>query len=131
VPYADANRLPDLPGAPKVPKAVFSPPLDLVVFENTIRQMAATLDFDLSEGLLDRFFLRSRNYRIEVKTDRVKLLAQLQATFTEMVRRQCDVAEEVRRHNQIRYQQLFDALETWNTASEKHRQIFLAAERAK
>src|SRR5256712_467637 len=50
VPYADANRLPDLPGAPKVPKAVFSPPLDLVVFENTIREMATTLDFDLPEG---------------------------------------------------------------------------------
>ena len=131
VPYADANRLPDLRDAPKVPKAVFSPPLDLAKFEKTIRQMATTLDFDLPEGLLDRWFLRSRNYRIEEKTERVRLIGQFETAVVNMVSRQCGIAEEVRRHNQIRYQQLLDALKAWNTAVEEHYRGFLAAERAK
>jgi len=111
-----------------MPLPTFTPPADLTRFEHQVRQMAATLDFDIPEGFLDRWFDR-RNHRLQVKIERLELIRQFQSMITAQIREHCNAAEALRQFNQIRYQQVFDALIAWATAAEHHCRIALAHER--
>jgi hypothetical protein len=128
LPPEHLRPLPMAPEPPKPPEPAFSPALDLAPMERTIRQMMGTLDFQLPEGLLDAFFGR-RNHRMTVKIERAELITRFQAAVTAKLQEQCNAAEEIRRHNQIRYQQVLDALIFWRTAAEEHYRLFLARER--
>ncbi len=129
LPPEDKDLLPDTPDAPKVPEASFSPPLDLTKFAQSIAEIASTLGIDLPEGFLDASGLRSRNYRFGVKSERLALIAAFQMRVNGIIRLKCDEADEVRRHNLIRFKQLLDALFAWRMAVEEHYRVFLARER--
>jgi hypothetical protein len=116
-----------VPG-PEIPPPTFTPPADLTRFEHQVRQMADTLDFDIPEGLLDRFFDR-KNYRLRVKIERAELICQFESANTARLREQCNIAEALRQLNQIRFQQFLDALRAWQAAEETHYRIALAHER--
>jgi hypothetical protein len=90
--------------------------------------MIATLDFNLPEGWLDRWFGRP-NHRLQVKVERADLIAQFQARVVEIMRQRRHAAEEVRALNQVYYQQLLDALVAWSNAAEQHYRVFLSKER--
>ena len=115
--------------APKIPQAAFSPPLDLTEFARTLQQIASTLGIELPEGFLDASGLRSRNFRIQSKSERLALIAGFQMRVNGIVRLKCDEADEVRRHNLIRFKQVLDALFAWRMAAEEHYRVFLARER--
>jgi hypothetical protein len=122
------NPLPAPVPIPQMPAPTFTPPADLNQFEHQARQIAATLDFNIPEGFLDRVFVR-KNHRLLVKIERAELMRQFESATTAIVRERCNTAEALRQLNQIRFQQFLDALMAWQTADEAHYRIAFAHER--
>jgi hypothetical protein len=91
-------------------------PDDLAQLEHQLRQMATTLNFDLPEGRLDKWFGRL-NHRLEVKIERAHLTEEFQAIGLRRIR---NAAEEAWAIDQVRFKHFLDLLVCWRTAAEEH-----------